>query len=237
MRLVGFVLMVAMALGAMGVGASAATLDSSASSPAVDGVALPVQMSTGANADTVAPTTSAPTVAVAVPPGDQVNSKESDKREKKKIRVSLNYYGFFPRDSETRDNFGQVWGSIGIGLFRPERPNKWAFAWDATFLTKNGTSKALLIPVTVGAERGLGKDPDWQPYFAVRVGPFYGKVDNSVKGPDASKIGLTANFALGSVIHQKYLLEARYDWFPSIAGNDLDGFTVTLGVKVLQFSL
>jgi hypothetical protein len=38
-------------------------------------------------------------------------------------------------------------------------------------------------------------------------------------------------------VKQRYLVEARYDWFSRLAGNDFSGFTLTLGIKVFEFWL
>lgn len=210
MRSVWFALVVAVALGVVGV---------------------------RANADTVDSITGGTTVEAAVPHDSQVDRLESDKSEKDRIHISVNYYTFIPSDGETRTNFGKVWSSFGIGRFRPERPKEWAFDWDVTFWAQDGASEVLLIPLTVGVQRGLSQNPDRQSYLAARVGPYYGKVEDNLKGPDDSKFGVNANLALGMVINQRYVVEARYDWFTKIAGNDLNGLTLTAGVKVFDFSL
>lgn len=216
MRSVCFALVVAVALGVVGVGAKADTVDPAPGSPAVDAV------EPGGQVDT---------------PDSQVEATESRKPEEKRIRVSVEYSPFLPGDADARSSFGTVWGSFGIGLFRPQRPEKWAFDWDLTVLSQSGASDVLLIPLTVGAQRGLGKDPDLQPYVALRAGPYYGSVEDNLKGPDDTKIGANANVSLGVVVDQRYLLEARYDWFSELAGNNLSGFTLTFGVKVFEFSL
>ncbi len=203
MRLVCFALMVAVALGVVGVIAKADTADSSAGGPAVDAAALPAS---------------------------QVGATESGRSEKKRIYVSVDYSAFFPAGSEARRNFGEGWGSIGIGRFRPERPSKWAFDWDVTVLQRDGASDALLIPMTVGAERGLSRNPNRQSYLAARVGPYYGKVDDNLKGPDDTTIGVNANLSTGMVVDQKYVLEARYDWFTKIAARSL--LAVASGVAI-----
>jgi hypothetical protein len=159
------------------------------------------------------------------------------KSKKNRIHVQVSYAAFIPSEGETRRNFGKVWGSIGVGRFVPERPNNWAFDWDITVLEEEGVSEALLIPLTAGVHRGLGTNPDRQPYVAVRVGPYYGEVDDNTKGPDDTKIGFNANMSAGVIVKRKYFLEARYDWFSSIAGNSFNGFTFTGGVKVFDFSL
>jgi len=209
MRSVCFALVVAVALGVVGVGASADTGDPAPGSPAVD----------------------------AVEPGGQVEATESGEPEERKIRISVEYSPFLPGDADARSDFGTIWGSFGIGLFRPERPEKWVFDWDLTVLSQSGESEVLLIPLTVGAQRGLGKDPDVQPYVALRAGPYYGSIEDNLKGPDDTQIGANANLSAGVVLKRRYLLEARYDWFSTLAGNNLSGFTVTLGVKIFEFSL
>jgi hypothetical protein len=190
----------------------------------------------GVQADTAEPAPGSPT-ADAVQPGGQGGTTRSDERGKKKIRIAVEYSPFLPGDADAKSHFGGVWGRFGIGLFRPERPERWAFDWDLSVLSKSGASEALLIPVTVGAQRGFSTNPDLQPYVALRVGPYYGSVENNLKGPDDTKIGANANVSAGLVVKQRYLVEARYDWFSRLAGNDFSGFTLTLGIKVFEFWL
>lgn len=210
MKSVHLVLIVAVALGVSGAKAKADTVD-----PSVGGVA----------------------VEAVVPPSSHVVATEGGKSEKERICVSVTYSAFFPGDGETRENFGTMWWSIGIGRFHPERPDAWTFDWDATMLRKKGASKALLIPVTAGVQRGLDTQRDVQPYVAVRLGPYYGEVGDNTKGPDDATIGFNANASAGIIVQRKYVLEARYDWFTPIAGNDFNGITLTAGVKVFDFSL
>ena len=216
MRSVCFALVVAVALGVVGVGAEADAADTAPGSPAVDAV------EPGGLVDA---------------PGSQVEATESGKPEDRKIRVSVEYSPFLPGDADARSDFGTIWGSFGFGLFRPERPQKWVLDWDLTVLSQSGESDVLLIPLTVGAQRGLGEDPDLQPYVALRAGPYYGSVEDNLKGPDDTKIGASANLSAGVVLKRRYLLEARYDWFSTLAGNNLSGFTLTLGVRIFEFSL
>jgi len=163
---------------------------------------------------------------------------EGGKGKKDRIHVQVSYSVFLPRADETKRNFGNLWASFGVGRFREQRQNEeWAFDWDVTVLSETGVSEALLIPMTAGVERRLGINRDRQPYVAVRVGPYYGEVDDNTMGPDDSKIGFNANVSAGVIVKRKYFLEARYDWFGSVAGNNFNGFTFTGGVKVFDFSL
>lgn len=91
--------------------------------------------------------------------------------------------------------------------------------------------------MTAGVQRGFGTDPEQQSYVAVRVGPYYGAVDDNMKGPDDSTIGFNANVSAGIILNQRYFLEARQDWFSGLAGNDFDGLTLAAGVKIFDFGL
>jgi len=161
----------------------------------------------------------------------------SSENDESRIFISLNYYGYIPTDSTTRDIFGDIWHSFFISRFRPDRPNKWVFDWDATLWWRNADSNLLIIPVSVGVQRGFSEDPNRQPYLALRVGGYWGRVTDNLQGPDDSKFGADANVALGLVIDQKYVVEARYDWYSKLAGNDLNGFTIMAGVKIFSFKL
>ncbi len=191
---------------------------------------------TGLKADTVNPSAGGAAADAVVVPSSPVATTEGGKT-KERIHISVDYSAFFPTDSEARKNFGKLWSSVGIGRFYPERPNKWAFDWDARLLRKKRTSEALLIPLSAGVQRGLGAPRGLQPYVAARVGPYYGVIEDNTKGPDDTKIGFNANVSAGVIVKRRYVLEARYDWFSRIAGNNLSGFALTAGVKICDFSL
>jgi hypothetical protein len=229
--------MLVVALCAAGIAASADTVDPSAGSSAVAAVAQPAgQVDAAASTDATQASADGPAADAAAPPDVQVGAAESGQRKKKTIHVAVSYSAFMPTDGETRSNFGKVWNGLGLGFFRPERPRKLVFDWSFSVLSKNGASDALLIPVTAGVLRGFSPDPDRQPYVALRVGPYYGTVDDNREGPDDSKIGACANIAFGLVIDRRYLLEARYDWFTTLAGNNFNGLTLTVAAKVFQYS-
>ena len=153
MRSVCLALVVAVVLGVVGVAAKADTVDPAPGSAAVD----------------------------EVQPGGQVDATQSGKH-KRKICVAVEYSPFLPGDADARSEFGTAWGRFGIGFFRPDRPQRWAFDWDVSVLSESNASEALLIPVTVGVQRGLSKNPDLQPYVALRVGPYYGSVEDNLNG-------------------------------------------------------
>jgi hypothetical protein len=236
MRSVGFALIGVVALCVAGIGANADTVDPSAGTLAIAAtVQAAGQADTAPDADATKASADDPAAEAAVPPEGQAGATEGAEQEKKSY-LAVAYLAFMPTDGKTRTNFGKVWGGFGIGLFSPEYPHKQAFSWSISVLPKNGKSDALLIPLTVGVQRGFGQDPDLQSYAAVRVGPYYGKVEDNLQGPDDSKIGGCANVALGLIIDRRFLVEARYDWFTKLAGNNFNGLTLTAAVRVLSFS-
>jgi hypothetical protein len=237
MRSVGSALIVIVALCVAGVAASADTVDSSTGSSTAAVVAQAAgQVDTAATAGATEAGADAPAADAADPSDGQVVATESDQPKKETIHIGVAYFAFMPTNGDTKRNFGRVWNGFGVGVFRPEAPSKLGFSWSLSVLSKNGESDALLVPMTVGVQRGFGGNPDRQSYAALRVGPYYGKVDDNLEGPDESKIGGCANVALGLIINRQFVLEARYDWFTRLAGNNFNGLTLTVGVKVAQYS-
>lgn len=239
MKRAGIALMAVALLCAVGVVAHAETTGADASGPSAGAVVQPDdQGEPRANAGTGDANPGAPVADQAVPSVPQAATGQSRTRQKMKLQVAVQYSPFFPSDHDTRDNFGSRWDGFGLALFRPECSMKWVFDWSASVLTKNGRSDALLIPATVGVKRALRcSNPELRPYVALRAGPYYGKVDDNLMGSDDTTIGANANVSVGVYIQQRYIVEARYDWFTRLAGNNFNGFTVTVGARVFGFSL
>lgn len=236
MRSARLALIVVVALCAVGAMANADAVDPSAGSPAAAVVQATGQVDTAASADATETSADAPAADAAVPSDGRMVITESDQRKKETIHVGVGYFAFMPTNGDTRRNFGKVWSGVGIGVFRPEAPSRLGFSWSLSVLAKNGKSDGLLVPMTVGVQRGFGQNPDRKPYVAARIGPYYGKVDDNLKGADDSKIGGCANVAVGVIINRQFALEARYDWFTRLAGNNFNGLTLTAAVKIFQYS-
>jgi len=157
---------------------------------------------------------------------------------KDKFSVYGGYSYFMPTSTTTRDAFGSAWPQLTVGRLEKEKPEKWTATYDLASFRRSGDYDALLIPITVGVQRQIGKPGtnDIQPYVALRAGPYYGKVDNDDLGVSEERIGLNANAAVGIVIQKNYLLEARYDYFNGrMDGFRLDGFSIVAGVKLFDF--
>jgi len=155
-----------------------------------------------------------------------------------KISIYGGYIYFTPAASATRDAFGGAWPQPTLGRLETEKPDKWALTYDAASFRHEGDYDAQLIPVTVGVQHRLGssRTDDFQPYVALRAGPYYGKIEEDDADVSQSYIGLNANVGVGVVIQQRYLLEARYDHFGGRPeGFRLDGFSILAGVKLFDF--
>src|SRR5262249_55199322 len=99
-----------------------------------------------------------------------------EKKEKKAIPIALQLGAFFPSNSTAKDHFGASWFLIGVGVFNQPHPNQWQFIWDFRILHHSDVGTVTLVPLGFGAQRGLGRHPESQPYVAAEIGPFYGKV-------------------------------------------------------------
>jgi hypothetical protein len=155
---------------------------------------------------------------------------------REKITLYGGYCYFFPAASATSDALGSAWPQLTVGRLEKKKPDNWAATYDLASFRRNAHYDAMLIPVTVGVQRRLGpqRTDEIQPYLALRAGPYYGQVKPD-GGDSDTRIGLNANAAVGVVIRERYLVEARYDHFGGrVGGFRLDGFSILAGVKLLD---
>jgi hypothetical protein len=162
-----------------------------------------------------------------------------EKSEKRTITLGASFDLFRPFSSTTRDRFGDTWIGIGGGFFDRRQPTHWAFSFDLDFRGHDDIGEATLIPLTFGAVRGLGAKTKagWQPFVALRVGPYYGKVEGDRLPTEDETLGLNANAALGIIYRERYALSLRYDFFSHFAGTDFSGLSLRASVRVLQVKL
>jgi hypothetical protein len=155
---------------------------------------------------------------------------------REKIPIYVGGSLFFPTASSTRDAFGGTWPQLSVGWLDTEKPNKWEATFDLSSFKCDDEYEARLIPLTVGVQRGIGSDSTkaLQPYVALRAGPYYGRVEAEALGIGETRIGINANAAVGVVIHERYFVEGRYDYFGRVAGFDVGGFSISAGVRVFD---
>jgi len=149
------------------------------------------------------------------------------------ISIAASYGIFKPINSETRDRFDESFTRIGLTSFDPEKPRDWRFILEAgNYNLDDGTTEIRLLPVTAGYEKGIGENPDLQPYLALRAGPYFGKADSDIL--DESHIGLNINATCGIVIRQRLYAEIRYDYFSEFVDTDFSGLSLSVGLKLFD---
>ncbi len=154
-----------------------------------------------------------------------------------KVSVAFSYGSFMPTSSKTRDEFGSSFSRIGLTTFDTSKPAEWRFIGEIGFYDLNGPQDLRMIPVTVGAEKRIGNNQSLMPYIAIKGGPYFGTVENNLTGDTGHHVGLNLNASLGIVLKQRFFAEARYDYFSPLAGATLDGFSLTVGVKLFDLNL
>ena len=157
---------------------------------------------------------------------------------REKIPIYIGYCYYRPTASSTTDAFGHAWPQPTLGRLETKRSDLWKMTYDLASFRSNDGNEAGLYALTFGLQRGLGslaiRTKPVQPYVAIRTGPYYGKVKSHALGFSESRIGLNINAAVGVLIDKRYFLEGRYDHFGRVGGFDLDGFSISAGVKVLS---
>ncbi len=156
--------------------------------------------------------------------------------ERQKLSVAVTYGLFRPASSATRRTFGDTWGGLSVAPFRHHRKDGWRPIFDLAVYQHERQGRATLVPLTVGAERSIGDGRSVQPYVALRVGPYYGRV-RSALGERDSGLGFDANASLGVTFRERFFVEARYDYFTRFAGSRFDGLSVSAGVRLFDVRL
>ena len=151
----------------------------------------------------------------------------------KKISMALSIGAFMPVDSTTRDQFGGTWTRVALRSFERQKPTEWRFISEIGNYTANGDSSVSLTPITIGAQRGFGDNPDVQPYVTLRGGPYFGRVEDPLGAVD-NNTGLNVNAAFGVTFKQQFYVEIRYDYFSRFSGLNFDGISLSAGVRLFD---
>lgn len=150
------------------------------------------------------------------------------------VSVAISIGMFYPLSSDTRDRLDDSLTRITVTSFETEKPTHWRFTAEASKFSFNGPTDVDVFAVSLGMEKGLSQSRNVQPYVALRAGPYWGSIEDPGRGVDESKTGLHANAALGLVFSRRFYLEGRYDLYSSLGGLDLDGLSITAGVKLFD---
>lgn len=162
------------------------------------------------------------------------SQKKEPAKKTAKTSVALSVGTFFPSSAATRDRFSSHWTRVTLTSFEPEKPEKWRFTSEISSYSFNGPTRLRLYSLSAGVIRGLGHEGSAQPYLTFRAGPSWGNIKEDAIGLDESKWGLNGNVALGVVFNKRLYVEARYDVFSQIAGVNMNGFSITAGVKLFD---
>lgn len=166
-----------------------------------------------------------------------VSAAEGERKRTISLAVSANLFRLF--SGTTRERFGDTWFGIGGSIFDRREPTRWAFDFDLEIRGNDDVGEATLVPLTFGVIRGLGEKTaaGWQPFVALRAGPYYGKVEGDRLPIEDETVGLNANATLGLIYRERYSLSLRYDYFSRFARTNFDGLSLRAAVRVLDVKL
>lgn len=168
---------------------------------------------------------------------EQKATQERRVSDERKTTIALSGGMFFPISSSVRDEYDGSWSRISLKTFEPTKPMSWRFIAEGGSYRLAGSTDASLYPLTFGMERALSEGSRFQPYVSLRGGPYYGKVTRNLTGDSEEKIGLNLNAAYGVTIKKRYYAEIRYDYFTEIAGLDLQGLSISAGIRLFDIRL
>lgn len=141
---------------------------------------------------------------------------------------------FAPTNSATRDKFSSTWFRVGLKPFQRERPTYPRFSAETGAFRFDGPTDVQLYEMSFGIEKGLSPRALIQPYLALRGGPYWAKMTDSIAGTEDSKVGLNLNASYGVIYNRNVYAELRYDYFSRFAGVDLSGLSLSVGFRVFD---
>jgi hypothetical protein len=152
-----------------------------------------------------------------------------------KTPLALTYQIYSPTSSRTGDVFGSSWRGFGVDFLRPQHTEKWEKLVSFNSLSSDSIGDARLYAINYGIHKGIGtENKKAQPYVTLRVGPYHGDISVPALAIDESKWGYNANAAVGVLFNERFVLEARYDYYSSIGGFSFDGLTLSAGIKLFS---
>jgi hypothetical protein len=157
----------------------------------------------------------------------------------RRISLGISIDLFRPFNGTTRERFGETWFGIGGGVFDRRQPTRWNFNFDLDYRSNDRIGKATLVPLSFGVIRAMDEKSKagWQPFVALRAGPYYGKVRGDRLPIEDESFGLNANATLGVLYRERYALSLRYDYFSRFARSRFDGLSLRASVRVLDVKL
>lgn len=154
-------------------------------------------------------------------------------------KIGIDLGAFFPTDSKTRNRFGSVWTSVGLGIGSADAPpSAGRFTLDVSFTSEtNGNNYAYVVPVGVAYRRAFSAASAESGQFFVQ---YYGvsldavgvdlrsQQDNVHPGVELTGGG---SLTLGTTVGKSAFVEARYSEIAKVEGFDLSGLGLTVGVR------
>lgn len=200
-------------------------------------LAASVHAQTPATPDATNPTPPAAQSGGATPSPAPAPSDQSHPRHFPKIGIDLG--AFFPTDAKTRNRFGSVWTSVGLGIGSADAPpSAGRFTLDIGLTAEtNGSNYAYVLPVGIAYRRAFSaQSAETRPLFVQYYGvsldaigvDLRSKQDNVNSGVELTGGG---SITLGTTVGRSAFVEARYSEIAKVEGFDLSGLGLTAGVR------
>ena len=209
-------------------------------------VFAPAALIPASSAQTPTPDQAAPTnppAATATPPRSGVSADQTPSSPQPTHQLRIPELGvdlgiFIPTASKTRNRFGSVWTSVGLGIGKIDKPGTGRFGLDIGLTgVTNGSNYAYILPVGVSYRRALFSSDltngqAFIPYFGVSA-DVVGVDLNSPKDNVHSDVEVAGggSLSLGTTIGRRAFAEARYAEISEVKGFDLSGLGLTVGIR------
>lgn len=141
---------------------------------------------------------------------------------------------YLPSSTTVRNQFGNEWVSLGIGIGRYySTPARGTFNVDLTVLSSvDGSNSTLLVPVGVRYRKALNRNRRVRPYFAAAADVVPSAIQDI---PNNVQYGLRTGYGCGLFtgmdLGRTCRIEAGYRWFTSIASYNFSGASCSLGLR------
>lgn len=173
------------------------------------------------------------TISAPALPDEPAPSAPSKPKPRFRIGPEIGFY--LPTNSKTRDRFGNLWSTLGLGIGQIDPvTTKGQTAFDLHLLyQKKGDNSVFLAPIGVSYRQALSQNGGSSTPYAgasldLLLASIHSKEDNVGGG---LKTGVGGSVFIGVNLSQNGYVEARYLLTSDLSGFNLSGLNISAGYR------
>ncbi len=155
-------------------------------------------------------------------------------KKRNRFRIGPEVGVYLPTSSKTRDQFGNTWYTVGLGLGNINKITaKGQTTFDLQILyQKKGDNHAFLAPIGVGYRQAFSQTAANTAYYGVTGDLYLADLRSGDYGVHSGlRTGVGGSALVGINFGDSGYLEARYLLVSRIKGFDLSGLNLTAGYR------